>query len=162
MSGRRSADDMLMGSEKFLSQSLVAALVIVASCTGDKPSPLPDLHDVTRVIALPFGESSHEFRLPGDSLRIAMLADALQQWPTGWTTSTDDPPHPNLGATFLRNSDIVAVVWIGPEFIAAFAGKARLARRLSPTEEAHLRALLTPGTAIGVISNQRPVEPPQN
>jgi hypothetical protein len=116
-----------MGNGKILSRSSVAALAIMgASCRSvDKPSPLPDLHDVTRVIALPFGESSHEFRPPRDSLRLAMLAEALQQFPAGWTTSTDDPPHPNLGATFLRDSAIVAVLWIGPEFIAAFAGKER-------------------------------------
>jgi hypothetical protein len=144
--------------------SLLASLVVVcASCLAtDKPSPLPDLHNATRVLALPFDQSSHEFRLPADSLRLAMLADALAQLSTGWTTSTDAPPHPNLGVTFIRDSAILAVVWIGPEFIAGSGGKERLARRLSRTQETQLRALLNPGTVVGVISNQPAPHTPQN
>jgi hypothetical protein len=91
-----------------------------------------------------------------------MLADALQRFPTGWTKSTDAPPHPDLGATFIRDSSIVAVLWIGPEFIAAFGGTDRLARHVSRTEETHLRALLNAATVIGVIGNQAPSQPPQN
>ena len=91
-----------------------------------------------------------------------MLADALQQFPTGWTTSTDEPPHPNLGAAFMRDSAIVAMLWIGPGFIAGFGGDERLARRISPTEETHLRALLDTATVLGVISNRPPSNAPQN
>jgi hypothetical protein len=147
----------------FTASFLVSLAVVCASClAADKPSPLPDLHNATRVIALPFDQSSHEFRLPADSLRIAMLADALEQFSSGWTTSTDAPPHPNFGVTFIRDSAIVAVVWIGSEFIAGFGGKERLARRISLREETQLRALLNPGTAVGVISNQPAPHAPQN
>lgn len=153
----------MRGAKLPRASALVAVGIISASCLArSKPSPLPDLHGVTRVIALPFEGASHEFRVPADSFRLAMLADALQQFPTGWTKSTDAPPRPDLGATFIRDSTIVAVVWIGPEFIAGFGGSERLARHVSRTEENHLRALLNPGTVIGGISNQAPPEPPQN
>lgn len=143
---------------------LLAAIAIIgASCrAADEPSPLPDLSGVTRVVVFPFGESFYEFRRPADSVRIAMLAEALRQFPTGWTASNDAPPHPNLGVAFMRDSTIVATLWIGPEFIAGFSRRDRLARRVSRTEETHLRALLDSGTVVGAISKERPTVPPKN
>jgi hypothetical protein len=136
-------------------------MIAVACAPQSKPSPLPDLHGITRVAVTRFGESMHEFRHPADSLRIAMLADALEKFPTGWTVSDDAPPHPNLGAGLMRDTALVAVIWVGSEFIAATSWGERRERRVSRTDELQLRALLDTATLIGVISKQSP-KPPQN
>lgn len=138
-------------------RSLLAAGIITAACsTETRPSPLPDLRDARVVVVTRFGEGMHEFRQPDDSLRIAMLGDALNRFPTGWTISTDDPPHPNIAASFLGDSTALTVLWIGPEFIAgsSLASGERLAKRITRTEELHLRGLLDVKTVIGTISNQ--------
>lgn len=146
-------------------RSLLAAGIVCAACsTESRPSPLPDLRNARVVMVTPFGDSLYELRQPADSLRIAMLGDALNRFPTGWTISTDDPPHPNIAASFLGDSTAFTVLWIGPEFIAgaSLGGGERLAKRVSRTEELHLRALLDVKTVIGTISDRPPPNPPQN
>ena len=146
--------------------SLLAAGILCAACsTESRPSPLPDLRDARVVVVTPFGDSPlYELRQPADSLRIAMLGEALNRFPTGWTTSTDDPPHPNIAAAFLSDSTAFTVLWIGPGFIAGsgLGGGERLAKRVTRTEELHLRALLDVKTVIGTISDRPPLNPPQN
>ena len=155
---------MNQGKTRRASSLLAAGILCVACSPESRPSPLPDLRNARVVVVTPFGDSLYERRQPADSLRIAMLGDALNRFPTGWTTSTDDPPHPNVAASFLGDSTAFTVLWIGPEFIAgsSLGDSERLAKRVTRTEELHLRALLDVKTVIGTISNRPPPNPPQN
>ena len=137
-------------------------VMLVASCmTERRPSPLGDLSDVTRVEVSSRGEPAHAFQLPADSLRMAMVTDAVRSHRSGWQRSSHTLPAGDVAISFIRDTALVGVLWLGSEFLVARGSGEALLTNISRTEETHLRALLNPATVLGTIGNETP-KPPQN
>ena len=141
---------------------LLVAGVLAASCvTEGRPTPLNDLSGVTRIEVSSGGHRTHTFQLPADSLRLAMLVEAVRSHQSGWERTRHTVPAGDVAVSFLRDSALLGVLWVGPEFLAARGTGETLLTNISRVHEIHLRALLNPVTVFGTIGNQTP-KPPQN
>jgi hypothetical protein len=140
---------------------LVVGLLGAAACLMEnKSSPLGDLADVTRIEVSKAGEPPHAFGLPADSFRIAMVVEAVRAHDSEWRKSWHTLPAGELTVHFMRDSALLGVLWLGPEFLVARGAGEPLLTSIGRVEETHLRALFNPTTVIGTISNQPPA--PQN
>jgi hypothetical protein len=141
---------------------LLVVAILTSSCvTKDKPSPLGDLSDVTRIEASSGGQPAHTFQLPADSLRIAMISEAVSSHQSGWQRTWHTLPAGDIAVSFIRDTTLVGVVWLGSEFLAARGTGETLLMNITRADEIRLRALLNPATVLSTISNETP-KPPQN
>lgn len=136
--------------------------MLIGSCvTERRASPLGDLTGVTRIEVSRRGQPRYGFHLPGDSIRIAMVVEAVRSHESGWERTRQTLPAGDLTVSFFRDTTRLGVLWLGSEFLAARGAGETLLAHTSRTSEIHLRALLNPVTVLGTISNERP-KPPQN
>ena len=141
---------------RFLTVGLLAA-----SCAPvERPSPLGDLSGVTRIEVSKGGQRTHAFQRPTDSLRIAWVVEAVRSHRSRWERTWHTLPSGDIAISFIRDSVLVGVVWVGSEFLVAGGTDEKLITNISRVDEAHLRALVNPVPVLGTISNQVPESPP--
>ena len=141
--------------------SLVLGALLASCVTERRPSPLRDLDGVTRIEVAIRGQPAHGFELPGDSLRIAMITEAVSSHQSAWRESSHTLPAGDLTLSFMQDTALIGVAWVGRKFLVARASGEALLTNISRTDEIHLRALLNPVTVLGTIGNEPP-KPPQN
>ena len=135
---------------------------LVAGCvTEGRPSPLAELGDVTRIEVSRRGQPAYSFQLPSDSLRIAMITEALRSDRSAWRRSSHTLPAGDVTLSFIQDTALIGVVWLGREVVVARGSGEALFTNITSTAEIHLRALLNPVTVVGTIGNETP-KPPQN
>ena len=131
--------------------------MLLGSCvTERRASPLGDLTGVTRIEVSSRGQPGYAFHLPGDSLRIAMVVEAVRSRESGWQRTRHTLHAGDLTVSFLRDTALLGVLWLGSEFLAARGASETLLTNINRTNEIHLRALLNPVTVLGTISNESP------
>ena len=140
---------------------LVFGALIAGCLTERRPSPLGNLADVTRIEVSSRGQPAHSFQLPADSLRITMITEALRSRRSDWRRSWHTLPAGDVTLSFIQDTALVGVVWLGREFLVARGSGEAVLTNITRTDEIHLRALLNPVTVVGTIGNETP-KPPQN
>jgi len=123
---------------------LVLCSTILGGCLRNHEAgfPLTDLTGITLVsVRSPSGVSAYSIH---DPARISQITTKLSTQNAGWHDSWHTQPAGDVTALFYRDTSLVAVLWVGPGFLAARGHGPRVLRDIDTTDEQQIRKLLAP------------------
>jgi hypothetical protein len=128
----------------------VLSTSILVGCLVDHKAdfPLPDLASVTRIeVRATNRDSTYSIHDPG---RISGITAMLSRHTAGWHDSWNTQPAGDVSAFLYRDTSLVAVVWVGPGFLAARGNGPRVLLDIDLDDEHRIRQLLAPPTDTGL------------